>query len=347
MREQMTLVVAGGAALALAAVLMWPRLQQPAKAPRRPSPHTATASSGPVRKSSASGVAPLSSAVPSGARSSAPAPAAASSYPDYVEVDPAAAEQCPPDMLLVDGLYCPFVAHRCDEYVDGDSRAGGGEGDTRRCRRYRDELLCDGAPSRLHFCIDRYEYPNLEGVNPVVMVDYDQAGAACAAEGKRLCEHDEWSYACEGERTWPYPYGLERDPSACNIDRRMPTPDVQALSRPRDVAGEVARLDQRVASGALARCVSPFGVHDMTGNVDEWVHFRDGHERDKPYFSGLKGGHWGPIRARCRPMTTSHSRHFRFYQVGFRCCADARDGKPARKMLPRGARLPKKRKLTK
>jgi hypothetical protein len=42
-----------------------------------------------------------------------------------------------------------------------------------------------------------------------------------------------------------------------------------------------------------------------------------------PYKSGLKGGYWGPVRDRCRPMTTAHYENFVFYQIGFRCCADA------------------------
>jgi sulfatase modifying factor 1 len=89
----------------------------------------------------------------------------------------------------------------------------------------------------------------------------------------------------------------------------------------------------------MARCVSPFGVHDMTGNVDEWVV----NEKGEPYRSGLKGGYFGKIRAQCRPMTTDHNEWFRFYQVGFRCCEAARptgggnatgDAGAARPVLP-------------
>ncbi len=64
--------------------------------------------------------------------------------------------------------------------------------------------------------------------------------------------------------------------------------------------------------------MSPYGVHDMTGNVDEWVVNESGH----PYKSGLKGGYWGPVRDRCRPMTTAHNEDFAYYQIGFRCCSD-------------------------
>ena len=69
---------------------------------------------------------------------------------------------------------------------------------------------------------------------------------------------------------------------------------------------------------AFPDCVSPFGVHDMVGNVDEWVV----NEKGKPHHSGLKGGYWSWVRGRCRPLTDGHEEDFRYYQIGFRCCGD-------------------------
>ena len=83
---------------------------------------------------------------------------------------------------------------------------------------------------------------------------------------------------------------------------------------------EAKRLWQGEPSGARTNCKSAFGVHDMTGNVDEWVVNESGH----PFKSGLKGGYWGPVRDRCRPMTTAHGEEFSYYQVGFRCCSASR-----------------------
>jgi sulfatase modifying factor 1 len=61
----------------------------------------------------------------------------------------------------------------------------------------------------------------------------------------------------------------------------------------------------------------------MVGNVDEWVNNES--QGGKPFRSGLKGGYWGPVRTRCRPMTTAHDETFRYYQIGFRCCAGAHE----------------------
>ncbi|MCK6536766.1 MAG: SUMF1/EgtB/PvdO family nonheme iron enzyme [Polyangiaceae bacterium] len=226
-----------------------------------------------------------------------------------------ASPECGSEMLLVDGIYCPYVGHRCVEWIE-ESRD--------RCRRYDEKILCEGTKVSKRFCIDRYEYPNQAGAYPAVMTSWVEAEQACLAEGKRLCTEDEWTFACEGETRVPYPYGFERKSDACNIDRTYRDPDFSAFSHDRLISEEVSRLDQRVPSGSMAGCVSPFGVHDMTGNVDEWV-LNEAPKTDKGEdVSSLKGGYWGPIRARCRPVTSSHNRWFRFYQVGFRCCRDVK-----------------------
>ncbi len=238
-------------------------------------------------------------------------------------------QACPAGMVLVDGDYCPGLAQNCLEWAK--VRDPSAKGVAQRCLRFETTSRCLGGTQHRRFCIDKYEYPNLPGVKPVVMPDWYDALRACDIEGKRLCLSSEWTFACEGREWLPYPYGYVRDKRVCNFDRPRPQPEPRFndFAIPRRIGAEVARLDLRVPSGALQGCVSPFGVYDMTGNVDEWVinedHFKEVPGKKPPFISGLKGGYWGPIRARCRPMTTSHEELFRFYQVGFRCCADALD----------------------
>lgn len=212
-------------------------------------------------------------------------------------------------MREVRGEYCPLAISRCEEWLNR------GQG---RCARFAPAGACRVKTQPKHYCMDRFEFPNQPGVLPAVMVSWFEAEAACRQLNKRLCSESEWTFACEGEAQLAYPYGDSRDAKACNIDQPYRFPDFNAFDSAAKVGAEVERLDQRVASGSLS-CESPFGVRDLTGNVDEWVI----NESGKPYPSGLKGGYWGPIRARCRPMTTFHNQWFRFYQVGFRCCADA------------------------
>jgi formylglycine-generating enzyme len=298
MRERVVFMVVIAGAAGLGAVLLSPRLRRPTEAP----PAASAVEVAPPP--------PPEVAV----RADAGGPARAAPVPAYVHVDPASGAVCGEGMVLVDGVYCPYVGHRCLHFANE-------AGDV--CERYAPEVLCEGRLEHRRFCIDLFEYPDLEGVVPAVMVDFDDAKRGCAVEGKRLCSVEEWEFACEGTQMWPYPYGLDRDPEACNIDRPVTMPDLPAFSDPWKVSGEVGRLDRRLPSGAMGRCISPFGVRDMTGNVDEWVENRNGKVDEKPYRSALKGGYWGPIRARCRPMTSSHNQWFSFYQVGFRCCRNA------------------------
>ncbi len=224
--------------------------------------------------------------------------------------EPDASGVCPADMVAVEGDYCPWLEQKCLRWLDPDTKM--------RCAEFAPTGPCESGTKHTKFCIDKYEYPNVAGEKPVVMKTWIEAKATCESIGKRLCGESEWTLACEGAERLPYPYGYERNADACNIDKPHPEPDEKLIADPRTRDAEVARLDQRDPSGFREACVSPYGVHDMTGNVDEWVVNESGH----PYKSGLKGGYWGPVRTRCRPMTTAHNETFIFYQIGFRCCAD-------------------------
>lgn len=263
----------------------------------------------------------MSSEIPSASPSAVPRQTASVSAPvappSYVQVNPESVTMCPKGMVLIDGIYCPFVGHKCDRYREGAQDV---------CEQFGSQVICEGRLEFRRFCIDVYEYPNLKGVKPVVMADWNEAARACQAEGKRLCNVEEWEFACEGPGMWPYPYGAERDRTACNIDQNEEPIDADALTHPERVGSELERVDKRVKSGSMPRCVSPFGVYDMTGNVDEWVDNPQGKKAEPPFRSSLKGDDWGPGRARCRPIDTTIPESFTSPQRGFRCCSDAMRG---------------------
>lgn len=220
---------------------------------------------------------------------------------------------CGDNQVEVEGDYCPALEQKCIRWMDPETTI------PRRCSEFAPTGACQGKTVKKHFCIDKFEYPNKLGEKPVVMKTWYEAADACKAQGKRLCGDSEWTLACEGQERLPYPYGYERNAQACNIDKPHPDVNEVAMADPRTRDAEVARLWQGETSGSRESCVSPYGAMDMTGNVDEWVI----NESGMPYKSGLKGGYWGPVRDRCRPMTTAHYEQFVFYQIGFRCCADA------------------------
>ncbi len=193
-----------------------------------------------------------------------------------------------------------------------------------RCARFDETaweaLAATLATKPLRFCMDRFEYPNVRGANPLILIRWGESRALCEKQGKRLCTEEEWTFACEGEEALPYPYGYERSAEKCNIDhswRRYSERNMHPVSGDR-CAAEMDKLWQGQPSGSRPDCRSPFGVYDLTGNIDEWtVSSRSGGLR-----TILKGGYWGPVRTRCRPSTRSHDENHAFYQQGFRCCSD-------------------------
>jgi hypothetical protein len=261
-------------------------------------------------------------------------------------VDDDAGPPCPDGMRFVSGSYCPRVARECLRSEEN------GANHITICHAFAHETTCldDDRTQERAFCIDQYEYPNEHGAHPTWMVTWYDAQATCESKGKRLCYESEWTMACEGPDQTPFPYGWERDNTACNIDNQWIAPRIEVLfgldagtsegGAADASARELERIDQGVASGALPGCVSGFGVHDMTGNFDEWV------TNDQPIsprgadtsmWAALKGGAWGHVRNACRPLTTSHSPGFSYYNVSFRCCADA-SGYPV--YAPPGAAYP-------
>ncbi len=209
-------------------------------------------------------------------------------------------------MVLVEGEHCREAAQTCLRFLDPPPN------DTLRCAEYMRPSRCVGARDKMRFCIDVDEFTESDAPEalPAVRKNWNEAQAACATRGARLCEEPEWELACEGPEMCPYPYGFKRDPSACNFDRTT------------DLGGAEERLtDHRAPRSAYPRCVSPFGVHNMVGNVDEWT-ARVG--ASAPNRSILRGGWWLPGRNRCRAFTMGHLENYAAKQVGFRCCSAAR-----------------------
>ncbi|MBK8257354.1 MAG: SUMF1/EgtB/PvdO family nonheme iron enzyme [Polyangiaceae bacterium] len=242
-----------------------------------------------------------------------PRPAPPSAPPSYVHIDPSSAQACGSGMVLVDGVHCPYVGHRCAAF-DESVRD--------RCSTYAPEAICEGALQHLRFCVDVLEYPNIAGVRPAVWVGFNDAKRACAAEGKRLCAAEEWELACEGSSMWPYPYGLARRAEACNDLTVPPSERSKQLDDPWKRATLIAELDGRKPSGVMRECISPFGAKDMIGNVEEWVFHAAGNEDSKPFKTARKGGSFTSGKGRCRPIEASEPAWYRANDLGFRCCSD-------------------------
>ena len=226
-------------------------------------------------------------------------PALAAVAPRVVAEPPSA---CPKGMALVDGMYCPDVRQTCLKYMDPPGRY-----EYFRCAEYQKPAACASKQKKhLRFCIDKNEFVKEGESLPANRQSYNDAERICTGLGKRVCLESEYNFACEGEEMRPYPYGFKRDPTACNADHF-------------DVVSPAGTLrDLRAPPGAYPRCESPFGVRDLSGNLEEFVSI-DG---SKPVRPAMKGAYWQPSRNFCRAAQTAHDRFYHGTETGFRCCSD-------------------------
>ena len=190
------------------------------------------------------------------------------------------------------------------------------------------------------FCIDRYEaslvesdgtpwspYFNpgttavvarsLRGAVPQGYITGEQAKAACAAAGKRLCTDAEWQRACSGPDNTTYPYGETLMPGVCN-DARSQHPAVELFGSVTNLTSPCINQlhDGLDRTAAHTGCVTAEGAFDMMGNLHEWTADPAGTFRGGFYVDTYRNG------PGCRYATTAHNTLHYDYSTGFRCCAD-------------------------
>jgi formylglycine-generating enzyme required for sulfatase activity len=152
---------------------------------------------------------------------------------------------------------------------------------------------------------------------PVSCVPWTSAQGYCGASAKRLPREAEWELAARGVNGFKYPWG-GGSPAGCG----------SAVTLASDASQRSCGGKHPARVGAHPGNASPFGLYDMSGNVEEWVAdwYGEAVSELSPRAGAshvLRGGGWlsQPSQSKTTTRNWGSSREMG-PNVGFRCAND-------------------------
>ena len=161
---------------------------------------------------------------------------------------------------------------------------------------------------------------------PVIGLTWTRCRNYCQFRGKRLLTEAEWERAAAGTERRLYPWGKELpDPSRANFGRCCFI-----------MKGEVLNDVAHAQAGQ-----TPDGIHDMSGNIAEWVHdwYDKNYYRESPTHNPtgpstgkhhvIRGGAWNSLPGYLRSSARyGYDDAKDFYGIGCRCAKSAEISSP-------------------
>ena len=175
-------------------------------------------------------------------------------------------------------------------------------------REYQLYINATGAKPPVNWSGKNYEPGHAD--YPVLYVSQEEAMAYARWMGKRLPTEEEWEKAARGNKGLVFPWGDTFDPyKAATADS-----DLTFISNGLCKVGMANKI------GVAPGDVSPFGVHDMGGNVREWTSTTKQEDHSKAI---VKGAAWVDLHINARAAHREFvDKKAHSHIIGFRCAKD-------------------------